>query len=120
MLKWWGIRVVSHVKVKGLFIEYYYLAMFLWDLEHAFLIFVKVNIILSLELRISINFRNLKNELNLFLWMDHLREVGRHDFLVNLVKRELVPNVAFIESQLSRVLFNLSKGNNFIASVVNP
>jgi hypothetical protein len=52
--------------------------------------------------------------------MDHLREVGRHDFLVNLVKRELVPNVAFIESQLSRVLFNLSKGNNFIASVVNP
>jgi len=111
---------VSHVKVKGLFIEYYYLAMFLWDLEHASLILVKVKLILSLELSVSFYFRTLKSELNLFLWMDHLREVGGHDFLVNLVKREFVPNLAFIESLYCRVLFNLCEGNNFIASVVNP
>jgi hypothetical protein len=120
MLKWWGVRVMSHVKIIGLFIEYYNLSMFFWNLEHASLIFVKVKRSLFLFLSFSMIFRIFKSELNLFLWMDHLRKVGGHDFLFNLVKCELVPNLAFIERLFFRVLCNLSEGNNFLACFVNP
>ena len=111
VLNLWGVIIVSHVKVIVLFIEYDNLAMLLWDLQHAFLIFVKLKVvqvnrmlilgfILSFILRtrrlilgysLSLILRNRKSNFYLFLCMNHLRKVGGHDFLVNLEKCELVP-----------------------------
>ena len=120
MLKWWGVRVVSHVKVIGLFIEYYNLAMFLWDIEHASLIFMKVKRFLILDLSSWLIFRSRKSEFYLFLWMNHLRKVRGHYFLVNLVKGKLVLKLALIERLFFHVVCNLSEGNNFLACFVNP
>lgn len=117
VLNLWGVIIVSHVKVIVLFIEYDNLAMLLWDLQHAFLIYVKQKVVqgnrrLTLGFSFSLFLRSRESNFYLFLCMNHLRKVGGHDILVNLVKCELVPKQV--------LLVNLRKGNNFLASFVNP